>query len=105
MLWMTASTPAVAYTMAAFTGFFTFGYWGPLGAFMAEQFRTKVRGTGLSFAYGTGRIFAAISPFILGTFAQAYSLRTALAVLSVFFTFISIATFFMKETKGEGLKD
>jgi len=26
-------------------------------------------------------------------------------VLSVFFTFISIATFFMKETKGEGLKD
>jgi len=105
LLWMTASTPAVAYTMAAFTGFFTFGYWGPLGAFMAEQFRTKVRGTWLSFAYGTGRIFAAISPFILGTFAQAYSLRTALMVLSVFFTFISIATFFMKETKGEGLKD
>ena len=105
LLWMNASSPTMAYIMGAFSGFFNYGYFGTLAAFLAEQFSTKIRGSALAFTYGSGRAFAGLSPFFLGSIAQATSLRVALMVTACFYALMAGTVYFLKETKGLALKD
>lgn len=100
ILFMTASTPFMVYSMAAIFGFFCLGYFGPMGTFLAEQFPTRVRGLGISVCYASGRLCAAAAPFVLGKIAMIYSLKVAIMLLAVVYAGGAIVTHFMKETKG-----
>lgn len=105
ILFMTASTPFMVYSMGAIFGFLSLGYFGPMGAFLAEQFPTRARGLGISVCYASGRLCAAASPFLLGKLAMAYSLQIAIMWLSVFYALNGVIVYFMKETKGTQIVD
>lgn len=80
-------------------GFITYGYWGPLAAFVSEQFPTSVRGKGTAFAYASGRMMSALAPFLMGGIASKYSLGFALGLVSVIYAAGAIFGYFMKETR------
>ena len=105
ILFMTATTPVMVYTMGALFGFFSLGYFGPMGTFLAEQFPTKVRGLGMSVSYASGRLCAAAAPFILGKIAMAYSLKIAIMSAAVMYVLTGVVVIFMKETRGMKIVD
>ena len=64
-------------------GLTVFGVFGSFTYYLPELYPTRLRGTGPGFTYNTGRIVAAIGPFIVGSVAAsgANALNTALDVL------------------------
>lgn len=99
LIWINLSSPTAILWMAGVFGFITYGYWGPLAAFVSEQFPTNVRGIGTAFAYASGRMMSALAPFLLGGIASRYSLGFALGLVSVIYAVGAIFGYFMKETK------
>lgn len=105
LLYMQAATPATTMYLGMLFGLVTFGHWGPQGAFVGEQFPTKLRATGLSFSYGAGRVFAAAAPMLVGGIGQSYGLGFALSLTAIFYALTAVAAYFMKETKKEIIVD
>ncbi|MDR1160338.1 MAG: MFS transporter [Syntrophomonadaceae bacterium] len=99
LVWINVSSPSLALVMAGLFGFITYGYWGPLAAFTAEQFPTAVRGLGAGFAYASGRMLSALAPFIMGGIATNVSLGFALGLIGIIYAIGAVVAFFMKETK------
>jgi len=99
LIWINLSSPTAILWMAGVFGFITYGYWGPLAAFVSEQFPTSVRGVGTSFAYASGRMMSALAPFAMGGIAAKYSLGIALGCVAVIYALGALFGFFMKETK------
>ncbi len=99
IIWVNLSSPTAILWMAGVFGFITYGYWGPLAAFISEQFPTSVRGVGTAFAYASGRMVSALAPFIMGGIAAKYSLGIALGLVSVIYALGAVFAFFMRETK------
>ena len=99
LIWINLSSPTAILWMAGVFGFITYGYWGPLAAFVSEQFPTNVRGIGTAFAYASGRMMSALAPFLMGGIASKYSLGFALGLVSVIYAAGAIFGYFMKETK------
>ncbi|WP_347489800.1 MFS transporter [Desulfoscipio sp. XC116] len=99
LIWINLNSPTAILWMAGVFGFITYGYWGPLAAFVAEQFPTGVRGIGTAFAYASGRMMSALAPFLMGGIASQYSLGLALGLVSVIYATGAIFGYFMKETK------
>jgi MFS family permease len=64
-------------------GLTVFGVFGSFTYYLPELYPTRLRGTGPGFTYNTGRIVAAIGPFLVGSVAArgANALNTALDVL------------------------
>jgi MFS family permease len=50
-------------------GLTIFGVFGSFTYYLPELFPTRLRGTGAGFCYNTGRLIAAIGPFIVGSIA------------------------------------
>lgn len=65
-------------------GLTVFGVFGSFTYYLPELFPTRLRGTGSGFCYNSGRILAAVGPFLVGSVASrgADSLATALYLLS-----------------------
>lgn len=61
--------PEIGYVISFFLGFFASGQAGGMGAYLAEQFPTKIRATGQGFAYNVGRGIAAFGPLAVGAMA------------------------------------
>jgi MFS family permease len=99
LVWINVSSPSLALVMAGIFGFVTYGYWGPLAAFTAEQFPTAVRGVGAGFAYASGRMMAALAPFVMGGIATSISLGFALGLIGIIYALGAVIAYFMKETK------
>lgn len=91
-----ASPNNVMY-FSALLGFVSFGYIGALAVFIGEQFPTALRATGISFAWGTGRLAAAVIPTALGGLAAATSLQFAIGLMGLVCAAGSIFAFFMKD--------
>ena len=66
-----------------FIGLTVFGVFGSFTYYLPELFPTRLRATGSGFCYNSGRIVAAIGPFIVGSVAAkgADALVTAMQVL------------------------
>ena len=66
-----------------FIGLTVFGVFGSFTYYLPELFPTRLRATGAGFCYNSGRIIAAIGPFVVGYVAQlgADALTTAMQVL------------------------
>jgi MFS family permease len=66
-----------------FIGLSVFGVFGSFTYYLPELFPTRLRATGAGFCYNSGRIIAAIGPFIVGQVASmgTDALATAMQVL------------------------
>jgi len=58
-------------------GFFASGIFSGMGAFLTENFPTRVRGSGRGFAYNFGRGVAALNPFFVGVLSATRGNRSA----------------------------
>ncbi len=91
-------------------GLTVFGVFGSFTYYLPELYPTRLRGTGPGFTYNTGRLIAAIGPFLVGAIAArgANALTTAMETL-FFVGFIPLAGLllipFVIETKGRALID
>ncbi|MFI5385255.1 MAG: MFS transporter [Fimbriimonadales bacterium] len=74
-----------------FIGLTIFGVFGAFTYYLPELFPTRLRGTGAGFCYNSGRLVAAIGPFVVGmvssmgkdTLATALGLLTWLAAVPI----------------------
>ena len=64
-------------------GLTTYGIFGAFTFYLPELFPTRLRGTGSGFTYNTGRLVAAVGPFLVGSIAAsgANALDSAFRVL------------------------
>lgn len=85
-------------------GFFSSGIFSAMGAFLSENFPTRIRAAGQGFTYNFGRGIAALNPAIIGAAAATMGLGKAIAVLAAgSYALVFIATFLLPETKGKQL--
>ncbi|HEX3010906.1 MAG TPA: MFS transporter [Syntrophomonadaceae bacterium] len=91
------ASPSNVMFFSFLLGFISFGYIGALAVFIGEQFPTQLRASGISFAWGTGRLSAAIVPTALGGLATATSLQTAIGLMGIICALGSICAYFMKD--------
>lgn len=98
-------SPSLLFILGPLVGFFGSGYFSGFGAFLAELFPTRVRGTAQGFVYNFGRGVSAFAPFIIGTLAKTYGIGTSLFITSLFFALGVGTVMFLPETKGKVLDD
>jgi MFS family permease len=97
LLFIFAATPGNVMWLSALLGFISFGYIGALAVFLGEQFPTSLRASGISFAWGCGRLAAAIIPTALGGLALATSLQFSIGLMGFVCAAGSICAFFMRD--------
>lgn len=105
VLYMLAPTHGLIFAAGLLWALAFNGFWGPLPATIAEQYSTNVRGIAVSVSYATGRLAAALAPFLMGGLAIKYSLAFAIGIMAVFYLGISFFAYFMKETKDTVVVD
>lgn len=85
-------------------GFFASGTYSGLGAYFTELFPTRVRGSGMGFAYNFGRAVGATFPTLVGMLSADLSLATAIGLFTASayaLVFLSICV--LPETRGRVL--
>ncbi len=82
-------------------GFFASGIFSGMGAFLTENFPTRVRGSGQGFAYNFGRGIAALNPFFVGLLSASLPLGQSIGVFAgIAYGVVIIAALLLPETKG-----
>jgi MFS family permease len=85
-------------------GFFASGIFAGMGAFLSENFPTRIRAAGQGFTYNFGRGVAALNPTLIGMATAAMPLGQAIAIFAVIaYALVIIAAFVLAETKGTEL--
>jgi MFS family permease len=85
-------------------GFFASGIFSGMGAFLTENFPTRVRGSGQGFAYNFGRGVAAFNPFFVGVLSATLPLGQSIGVFAVIaYGILIVAALLLPETKGPEL--
>ena len=97
ILFTLAPTPGLIFVSGVFL-YLVGGFWGSLPGTISEQFSTAIRGFGTSFCYATGRLAAALAPFLIGGLGTKFSLAFALGLMAVFYFGIAFFAYFMKES-------
>ena len=91
-------------------GLTTFGVFGAFTYYLPELYPTRLRGTGAGFCYNSGRLIAAIGPFLVGAVASRGAAALPSAMHALFFVgFVPLAGLLVMpwvlETKGRTLAD
>lgn len=82
-------------------GFFASGIFSGMGAFLTENFPTRVRGSGQGFAYNFGRGIAALNPFFVGLLSVSMPLGQSIGVFAgIAYGIVIVAALLLPETKG-----
>jgi MFS family permease len=82
-------------------GFFASGIFSGMGAFLTENFPTRVRGSGQGFSYNFGRGIAALNPFFVGVLSASLPLGQSIGVFAgIAYGIVIIAAILLPETKG-----
>ena len=82
-------------------GFFASGIFSGMGAFLTENFPTRVRGSGQGFAYNFGRGIAALNPFFVGLLSASMPLGQSIGVFAgIAYGIVIVAALLLPETKG-----
>jgi len=75
-----------------------------MGAFLAEIFPTRVRGSGMGFAYNFGRGIGALFPALVGYLSATMPLSLAIAIFATLaYSLMFVAAFLLPETRGKRL--
>ncbi len=100
IVWIKQTSAGGVFWVGMAYAFFSYGFFGPWAAFVAEQFsNAKFRGTGTSIAYGCGRAATVIIPVVLGAVAAKFNLAIAIGCVAAFYILTALTAFFMNETK------
>ena len=85
-------------------GFFASGIFSGMGAFLTENFPTRVRGSGQGFTYNFGRGIAALNPFFVGLLSATLPLGQSIGVFAgIAYGIVIVAALLLPETKGRVL--
>ena len=85
-------------------GFLGSGYFSGMGAFFAELFPTRVRGSAMGFAYNFGRGIGATFPALVGYISATMPLSSAIAIFAtIAYSLMGLAAFLLPETRGRAL--
>jgi sugar phosphate permease len=85
-------------------GFVVSGYFAGMGAFFAELFPTRVRGSAMGFAYNFGRGIGATFPALIGYISATMPLSRAIAIFAaIAYSLMGLAAFLLPETRGRAL--
>jgi MFS family permease len=85
-------------------GFVASGYFAGMGAYFAELFPTRIRGSAMGFAYNFGRGIGATFPAFVGYISATMSLSRAIAIFAtIAYSLMWIAAFLLPETRGKTL--
>ncbi|MGH7649853.1 MAG: MFS transporter [Gemmatimonadaceae bacterium] len=85
-------------------GFVVSGYFAGVGAFFAELFPTRVRGSAMGFAYNFGRGIGAAFPALVGYISATMPLSRAIAIFAVIaYGLMGIAAWLLPETRARAL--
>jgi MFS family permease len=85
-------------------GFFASGLFSGMGAFLTENFPTRMRGSGQGFAYNFGRGIGALNPTLVGILSAKLALGQAIGLFAgVAYGIVVIAALFLPETRGREL--
>lgn len=106
------STPLQAYWMMPLMGATQFGLTAGLAIYLPELFPTRVRATGVSFAYNIGRFVAAggglvsasLTNHVFGHLSSPLPLRYAAISMSAIFIVGLLSAFAAPETRGSPLR-
>jgi MFS family permease len=85
-------------------GFFASGIFSGMGAFLTENFPTRVRGSGQGFAYNFGRGIAALNPFFVGALSNSLPLGQSIGIFALIaYGILIVSALLLPETKGRVL--
>jgi MFS family permease len=85
-------------------GFFATGIFSGMGAFLTENFPTRVRGSGQGFSYNFGRGIAALNPTFVGLLSATLPLGQSIGVFAVIaYGLLIVAALMLPETRGREL--
>jgi MFS family permease len=85
-------------------GFFASGIFSGMGAFLTENFPTRMRGSGQGFAYNFGRGIAALNPAFVGLLSGTLPLGQSIGVFAgIAYGIVIVAALLLPETKGREL--
>jgi MFS family permease len=85
-------------------GFFASGTYSGIGAYFTELFPTRVRGSGMGFAYNFGRAVGATFPALVGVLSADMPLATAIGVFTASaYALVFLSILVLPETRGRVL--
>jgi MFS family permease len=85
-------------------GFFASGIFSGMGAFLTENFPTRMRGSGQGFAYNFGRGIGALNPTFVGLLSATLTLGQSIGVFAgIAYGVVVIAALVLPETRGREL--
>jgi MFS family permease len=97
-------TNGVLWVLGFPLGFVASGYFAGIGAFFAELFPTRVRGSAMGFAYNFGRGIGATFPALVGYISRTMPLSRAIAIFAtIAYSLMWVAAFLLPETRGKDL--
>jgi MFS family permease len=85
-------------------GFFASGIFSGMGAFLTENFPTRMRGSGQGFAYNFGRGIGALNPTLVGLLSATSTLGQSIGVFAgIAYGIVVIMALSLPETSGREL--
>ena len=91
---------------AAVNGFFTLGQYTWMPVWLPELFPTRIRATGVAFAFNAPRFIAFLGPLLAGTLIANFGgFGNAAVTISFIYVLGFVATFFLPETRGKPLPE
>jgi MFS family permease len=100
------ATSAVAILVLGFPlGFFQSAMNAGVGAFLAELFPTRLRGTAQGFTYNAGRGIGALFPTLVGLGSDSLGLGLAVCIAAAAaYSLVGMASLMLPETRGKVLE-
>ena len=103
-LWTTDLT--VLLLAAGVNGFFTNAQYAWMPVWLPELFPTRIRATGVAFAYNAPRFIACFGPVVAGTLIVHFGgFGNAAMTISFIYVLGFLAVFFLPETRGKPLPE
>jgi MFS family permease len=91
---------------ACVNGFFTLGQYSWMPVWLPELFPTRVRATGMAFAFNTPRFIACIGPLVAGALIANFGgFGNTAVTISMIYVLGFVAAIFLPETRGKPLPE
>src|SRR6185312_7396210 len=90
--------------VAGINGFFTLGLYSWMPVWLPELFPTRMRATGMAFAFNAPRFVAFLGPLVAGTLIASFGgFGYAATIVSLIYILGLVAVWFLPETNGRPL--
>src|SRR5262249_37116540 len=90
--------------VAAINGFFSLGQYSWMPVWLPEQFPTRIRATGMAFAFNAPRFIAFLGPIFAGQLIVTFGgFGPAATTIAVIYVVGFVAAFFLPETRNNPL--